>query len=224
MAKTSRKTSAYDKFRREELAKIHIGKSQLGLADDIYRDIVREASGGKCESSADLDWRGRRAVLERFAELGWKIRHKGKGQAKPSRPQADYPEAKMIRGLWLELHQLYEAGAVKAVRDPSEKALNNFVKRMTRVDDMHWLATSGRIADVIEALKAWVKRSRVECFTAWVVTYDASLPEVMLAALVAAACKLGTGAKPDECQRARLGEAGWHIYVAYAGYLQTRER
>lgn len=153
MAKTSRKTSAYDKFRREELAKIHIGKSQLGLSDDIYRDIVREASGGKCESSADLDWRGRRAVLERFAELGWKIRHKSKGRAaaKPSRPLADAPQAKKIRALWLALH------AAGKVRDSSEEALGSYVKRMTGVDALQWLPAD-QARTVIESLKKWLER------------------------------------------------------------------
>jgi phage gp16-like protein len=59
----------------------------------------------------------------------------------------------MVRGLWLELHQ---AGVVK---DPSERALNRWVKRMTGVDALRWL-TPAQMNSVIEALKKWNDRPR----------------------------------------------------------------
>jgi phage gp16-like protein len=222
MANTARKAS--DRFRGDELAKIHIARKDLALTEEIYRDIIREASGGKTESSGELNWRGRRAVLERFRELGWKPRHAGKkaGQ-RPSRPLADYPEAKMIRGLWIELHQLHQAGAAKAVRDSSEKALNSFVKRMTGIDDLHWLQRRGRVDHIIEALKAWVDRSRQDCFVAWWKANhtDVRLDEPLTALLLHAACSLDTGATPDAEWRPVLGEGGWHLLTAYAGHLQA---
>lgn len=138
MANAARKSSGHDKYRREELAKIHIGKKDLNLSEDIYRDIIRAAGG--VESSADLDWRGRQAVLERFKELGW-----------PSRPKADDPQSKKIRALWLELH------AVGKVRDASEKALASYVRRMTGVAALQWLNTR-QASTVIEALKQWLER------------------------------------------------------------------
>lgn len=146
-----RKPSAYDRFRDAEIAKIHIGKGQLHLSEDIYRDIIREASGGKTESAADLDWRGRRAVLERYAELGWKPRHRGKTPAKPSRPLADDGQSRKIRALWIELHQ---AGKV---RDSSEQALGSYLKRMTGVAALQWLNNEQAIL-VIESLKKWLER------------------------------------------------------------------
>ncbi|MBE2888972.1 gp16 family protein [Geobacter anodireducens] len=222
MGKSARKPSAHDRFRAAEIAKIHIAKSQLNLSEDIYRDIIREASRGKTESAADLDWRGRAAVLERFKELGWKSRHAGKAPGRPSRPLADYPEARMIRGLWIELHQLCRAGAAKGVRNPSEKALSGFVKRQTGVEDLEWLRRRGRVDHVIEALKAWLDRSRQECFLAWLATYsEQPLPDALKALLIHFACSHSTGAVPEEGFRPVLGEAGWYIYAAYAEYLQT---
>lgn len=138
MAKAAHKTTGHDKFRREELAKIHIGKKDLNLSDEIYRDIIYQA--GQVESSADLDWRGRQAVLERFKELGW-----------PSRRLADDPQSKKIRALWLELH------AVGKVRDSSEKALASYVRRMTGVAALQWLNIR-QASTVIEALKQWMER------------------------------------------------------------------
>jgi phage gp16-like protein len=145
----------YDKFRREELAKIHIGKKDLALTDDIYRDILREAGG--VESSKDLDWRGRQAVLERYKELGWKPQPAKKaapstsGRGRGVRELADDPQSKKIRALWIELHQ---AGKV---RDPSETALISYVKRMTKVAALQWLNTA-QASTVIEALKKWLTR------------------------------------------------------------------
>jgi phage gp16-like protein len=152
-AKAAKKTSL-DKFRREELAKIHIGKKDLGLSEEIYRDILWQA--GKAESSGDLDYKGRLAVLERYKELGWKPKHAGKKPAtrpaaKPSRPLADDPQSKKIRSLWLQLHQ---AGKVK---NPAESALVAYVKRMTKVDALEWL-TIEQASTVIEALKKWLER------------------------------------------------------------------
>lgn len=151
MAKTARKTTGYDRFRKEELAKIHIGKKDLGLSDDIYRDILREA--GKVESSKDLDWRGRQAVLDRFKELGWKPKAARKAVgAGSSRPLADDPQSKKIRALWIELH---ETGKVK---NPAESALAAYVKRMTGVATLQWLSTA-QASTVIEALKKWTQRA-----------------------------------------------------------------
>ncbi len=149
MARTARKPSGYDKFRKEELAKIHIGKKDLGLDDDTYRDILYQAGG--VESAADLDWKGREAVLDRFRELGWKARSKSGKESRPSRVLADDPQSRKIRALWLALHE------VGKVRDASERALASYCKRMTGVVALQWL-NSRQASTVIEALKQWLGR------------------------------------------------------------------
>lgn len=127
------KATGLDRYRSQELAKIHIGKKDLNLSEDIYRDIIREASGGKTESSGELNWQGRRAVLERLAELGWKAKAKSGKPGKPSRALADDPQSRMLRGMWIELHK---AGQID---NPAEAALCAFVKRMTGKDALQWL-------------------------------------------------------------------------------------
>lgn len=67
--------------------------------------------------------------------------------------RAGSDQARMIRGLWIELHQL------GAVHDPSEEAINAFVMRQTGCDAMEWI-DSLNANRVIEALKAWVARAR----------------------------------------------------------------
>lgn len=149
MGKGAAKTTGLDRYRREELAKIHIGKKDLGLSDDLYKDILFQA--GKVESSADLTWQGRRAVLERFAELGWKVKPSKRTSARSSRRLADDPQSKMLRGMWIELHK---AGKVT---DPSEVALCKFVKRMTGKDALEWLSNRD-VTVVKKALEEWGER------------------------------------------------------------------
>jgi phage gp16-like protein len=74
---------------------------------------------------------------------------------KRTKPQprklADDPQSKMIRALWLQLH---EAGKV---RNPSEEALAAFVKRQHSVDALQWLSTE-KAQKLIEELKKWLAR------------------------------------------------------------------
>jgi phage gp16-like protein len=217
-AATKKKTPAkgYDKFRPEELAKIHIGKADLKLNDDTYRDILREA--GKVESAAALDWRGRAAVLARYKELGWKPRHAGKKTSKPnppSRPLADDPQSKMMRGLWIELHQL------GAVRDPSEAALTRFAKRHTRVDDLSW--KSGKKASkVIEALKDWRRRARLAHWNKWFASRypGEKLPVQLEVALETQVMQLTLSDEVPEAIRQECGEA---VYALLWEYQQNQK-
>ncbi|MGB7479642.1 MAG: regulatory protein GemA, partial [Burkholderiaceae bacterium] len=59
-----------DALRKAELAKIHIGRQRLGLADDEYRSILLSVTGK--QSAGDLDWRGRQQLLDHFRKLGFK--------------------------------------------------------------------------------------------------------------------------------------------------------
>ncbi|MDD2998369.1 MAG: regulatory protein GemA [Candidatus Riflebacteria bacterium] len=55
--------------RRKDLAMIHLAKKDLGLDDDIYRDILKQCCG--VESSAELDQPNRRKLLAFFRGRGW---------------------------------------------------------------------------------------------------------------------------------------------------------
>lgn len=64
---------------------------------------------------------------------------------------ADGREARKCRALWLSGWHL------GVVRDPSEAALNRFVKRLSGVDDMRWM-DGASAAKAIEALKDLLAR------------------------------------------------------------------
>lgn len=135
--------------RRRELAMIHIAKQQLGMEEDSYRAILWTIA--RVESAADLDWAGRKQLLDHMKKCGFKpTPPKAKGK---DRPLATSPQAQMVRGMWLELH------AAGIVKDPSEQALTKWVKRMTGVDSLSWLKPA-QMNLVIESLKKWNDRPR----------------------------------------------------------------
>jgi phage gp16-like protein len=120
---------------------IHIAKNELALDDDTYRDMLRGLELPTSTTEMSLPQMAK--VLEHLKRSGFTVRSKPNDRA-----QADYPQAKMLRGLWLELHEL---GYVK---NPSETALAAWVKRESKVDALQWL-TVAQAQAVIEKLKKW---------------------------------------------------------------------
>lgn len=125
---------------------IHIAKSQLHLDDDTYRAMLT-ANTGK-NSTKDMTLTELRTVFEHLKTVGFKTTPpKQAGKLR----QADDEQSKLIRHLWLSLHDLGE------VRDPRESALANYIKRQTGVQFLQWLKME-QASQVIEALKKWEMR------------------------------------------------------------------
>lgn len=134
-------------IRKRELAQIHIAKSQLGIDDETYRAMLWTVA--RVKSAAELDFSGRKRVLDHLKSRGFKVVSSRKSaQAQPVAPD---PQTSKIVALWRALHGAW------VVRDPSMKALGKLVHRQTGVARPEWL--SNRAAEsVIEALKAWAAR------------------------------------------------------------------
>ena len=132
------------------LAKIHIGKKRLGLADDDYRDLLERATGKR--SSADMSERERGAVLEEMRRLGFKPKPAPGRRFKRKAPK---PYVAKIYALWGELQR------TGRLADGSPKALGAFVHRQTGLDRPEWLGPE-EANKVTEGLKAWLKRIRAE--------------------------------------------------------------
>lgn len=62
--------SASTAERNAELAKIHVAKKQLGLDDDTYRAMLWSVA--RVRSAGDLDYAGRRRVIEHLSSRGFK--------------------------------------------------------------------------------------------------------------------------------------------------------
>jgi len=135
---------------KADLAKIHIAKKELGLTDQVYRDILQARF--RKDSSAKLTSSQAFQLLNHFRSLGWKP----KGTQKL--PGMDIPadgQSQKILACWITLHK---AGVV---RDGSDKALLAFAKRMTGKDHLRWCDGQDK-HKIIEALKDWAKREGVE--------------------------------------------------------------
>lgn len=129
---------------------IHVGKTKLGLDDELYRDILTSTTGKT--SSKDLNLAQLEAVLDRFKQLGFEVESKNKSGVKKL---ADDAQSKLIRHLWLKLH---EAGVVK---NSSEKALAKFVENKVGVSALQFM--SSHHADmIITHLRQWCKRCGIE--------------------------------------------------------------
>lgn len=180
MSSAARKTSIdpTQQHRRALLAKVHIAKKQLGLADDDYRAIIFQHCGSM--SAADATEAQLAAVVQHFGQRGFKATAKGV----PGRraPAVDTPSARKARALWISLHHL------GAVRNPSEQALEAFAKRQLGVEYWRWSDQSLSYR-LIEALKAMAKRHGWEVGDGKHVKLHASkarLVRAILAKLVAA--------------------------------------
>lgn len=147
---------AYDAAaeRRRLVQLLHVAKNDLSMEDADYRAVLSAASKGVHDSSTKLSLTELERALAHMKRCGFKVRTKGKtspARATPPRPLAVDPESTKIRALWLMLHDL---GAVK---NPAEAALNAYVKRLTHVDDLHWV-DGAQAETLIESLKKWALR------------------------------------------------------------------
>jgi phage gp16-like protein len=148
-----------DPRRKVELAAIHVAKKQLGLDDDLYREIIERVSAKfrstPVRSSGQMTARERVALLEEMRAHGFRRIERPERrmrQALAASAPGDGQHQKIL-ALWAEL------GATGTLKDSSIKALRSFCKRMTGVESPAWL-TATRANKVIEGLKAWLARAR----------------------------------------------------------------
>ncbi|EDZ8927966.1 regulatory protein GemA [Salmonella enterica] len=126
---------------------IHIAKSQLGMDTDTYRQMLLSITG--VTSTSTMNPSQLNKVLAAMKAKGFVVKTASK--ARTTRQLADYPQAKKLRALWLEMY------AQGIVRDSSEEALRRWVKRETKVDGLQWLEAD-KASTAIEKLKKWQER------------------------------------------------------------------
>ncbi|MFZ2986625.1 phage protein GemA/Gp16 family protein [Ideonella sp.] len=158
--------TAFKSTPAREVQLLGIGRTELiakgVLTLDEYRSHMSRLCAGK-QSAKDLTATERGKMLALLKHLGWAPVHAAKAEpAKPGAPAKPPRRRKLdttdaatkVRALWLFLHVLGE------VKDPSEAALGDYVKRMAGVDDLHW--TNGeQLGRLTESLKKWAMRPLV---------------------------------------------------------------
>lgn len=146
---TTQKPSA-DAGRARLIKLVHVARRDLERAGHLdepaYRDILRAASDGRHESAADMSYSELKKAMEYFRGAGFQTR-----KAVGDRTPTVNTDASKVRALWLFLH------ALGVVRDPSERALAAYVKRIAKVDDLRW-ARGSTVDSLIETLKKWAMR------------------------------------------------------------------
>lgn len=131
------------KIREREIRLIHVAKRELQLDDDTYRSMLWSIA--RVKSSKDLDFTGRKKVLDHLKARGFKVKNS------PANKNATDAEYRKVRALWKELH------AAGAVEHDTDEAVRAYVKRMTKKEDFKFL-NSWQARTVIEGLKKWIKR------------------------------------------------------------------
>ncbi|GAA5784661.1 gp16 family protein [Chitiniphilus shinanonensis] len=134
--------------RKRLIRLIHVAKRELaplGLDDDTYRQMLENLTGKR--SAAELTEAQLERVVAALKKRGFIVRPKVGKQV----PLADDDMSRMIRGLWLELHEL------GFVANAAETALLRYCQRQTGVSALQWL--NGKQAEtMIESLKKWRDR------------------------------------------------------------------
>lgn len=140
--------------RRAMIAKLHIAKKDLALADDSYRAILTRVTGR--DSSTACTEPQLHAVLAEFKRLGWKGPAAGGGKRRASGKSW----VRKVWAVWGDLKPLLD--------DPNDDTLRAFVKRQTRsaknpdgIGDPEWLQPNDATA-VIKGLEGWLAREQAK--------------------------------------------------------------
>jgi hypothetical protein len=119
--------------KKAKLSLIHIAKKDVGVTDEDYRSILFGAAG--VESAAELEYEYQfNAVMKAFENLGFKSTggsNKLKQTDTKSKRNWGWISARQeyyIRGLW-----------VLASRKKDEQSIRAIIKRIAKVDDIHFM-------------------------------------------------------------------------------------
>ncbi|WP_417880342.1 gp16 family protein [Vibrio sp.] len=125
------------------LKMVQIGKRQLNLDDDVYRNMLEQITGQRsCKGLSDAKLK---QVIDWMKTKGFKVKRK---------PRARAEEVTVIRAIWITMHQQ------GFVRNPKDLAIDAYCKRMTQqingkgVERANWM-NQEQAAYVLEALKKW---------------------------------------------------------------------
>ena len=132
---------------KADYAKINIACKELGL--DKYQ-LISDRYGK--ESSKALTRFELSDLYSHFRALGWKVKRTKKSTASPRYANG---QMRKVVALWITL------GNAGVIRNKSDKALQAYVKKMTRKDNLRWC--DGTDCDrLIESLKSWAKREGID--------------------------------------------------------------
>ncbi|EXL08201.1 hypothetical protein BG46_01345 [Brucella anthropi] len=131
------------------IAKINIGKQQLGLDEDTYRELLFRVTGKV--SLRDMTDNEHQLVLADLQSKGFKPASKGAGKGTRKRLEGKF--APKLQALWIAGFNL------GVVTNGSDEALIAFVKRQTGLDHIRFLHDPADGYKAVECLKRWLNRA-----------------------------------------------------------------
>lgn len=134
------------------LAKIHIAKKELVLADEDYRAIIMRLFGK--DSAGKLNYGEQEQLITHFKTLGWKPKIRKNKKHRPASPK---PAVRKVYALW---GLLYQGGKVSAPKPDGFVA--HFTRRQGKEVSVAEWCSNQQLYSIIEALKAWCKRENIE--------------------------------------------------------------
>jgi len=147
--KGKKKPATPEGRRKAELARIHIARAEKGMSDDEYRYMLHTVAG--VTSAADLDARGRRAVLDHLCE-------------NPPRPpfhkggRFPYPgEPKNMDRFGDKKAQLEKIRALLTVGGKPWAYAHALARNICKVDKIEWVKV-GDLYKIITALRKQAQR------------------------------------------------------------------
>ena len=143
--------------RRRDLAKIHIAKKQLGMDDETYRDMLYGVAGVR--SAADLDGRGRIAVIGHHKSLGFEVSHKRTRGYKSVHSSAK-ASGMHIPSSPERAPLLSKIGAILADLKLPWSYADSIAKHMYQVDKVRWLYPDQLRSVVVALVKRQQKATR----------------------------------------------------------------
>lgn len=136
---------------------INVAKSSLQLEEDIYRAMLKDATGK--DSLRAMNLPELEQALEVFKQKGFKptLNTHKKRRLSPPSGNAKLSIIDKIVAVWITMsHHM-------VIQDGSEPALDSYVQRMTtdRIASVRWLRED-HAYKVLESLKNWHKRVLIE--------------------------------------------------------------
>lgn len=127
--------------RKRRLAAIHAAKKQLGLEDDVYRDLVERVAGPGLRSAADCNPRQLDAVANELRRLGGMPAKRGKAaRTWAGRPKGDLkPQVAKIEALLASAGREWEYA-------------HSLARRICKVNRVEW-CNADQLAKLIAALQ-----------------------------------------------------------------------
>ncbi len=133
----------------DKKALLHVAKNQLGLDDDIYREILRQEAG--VVSAKELSPIGFDRVMRRFMKLGFRRKVKPKAR-QSSNNNMSHNGLATKREVWKVRQLETELGWAD-----NPKRLRGFLKKYAGIERLEWLPHS-KAWRVIEALKSLLEK------------------------------------------------------------------